>query len=100
LPWGEALPHQRDLTERGLGLNVYVNLYACRDCKVRDKYTTSSKELRKMDRWINEDEIDAMQQRLDDAPDIPVLRKQTVEYPFGKIKMWMGATHFLIKRKK
>jgi hypothetical protein len=53
-----------------------------------------------MDRWINEDEIDAMQQRLDDAPDIPVLRKQTVEYPFGKIKMWMGATHFLIKRKK
>jgi len=50
--------------------------------------------------WVHEDEIDAMQQRLDDNPDIPVLRKQTVEHPFGTIKMWMGATHFLMKRKK
>ena len=33
-------------------------------------------------------------------PDIPVLRKQTVEHPFGTIKMWMGATHFLMRRKK
>ena len=53
-----------------------------------------------MKRWVHEDEIDAMQQRLDDDPDIPVLRKQTVEHPFGTIKMWMGATHFLMKRKK
>jgi len=50
--------------------------------------------------WVHEDETDAMQQRLDDNPDIPVLRKQTVEHPFGTIKMWMGATHFLMKRKK
>jgi hypothetical protein len=67
---------------------------------MRDKCTTSSKEPRKTKRWVHEDEIDAMQQRLDDNPDIPVLRKQTAEHPFGTIKMWMGATHFLIKRKK
>ena len=53
-----------------------------------------------MKRWVHEEVIDAMQQRLDDNPDIPVLRKQTVEHPFGTIKMWMGATHFLMKRKK
>ena len=53
-----------------------------------------------MRRWIYEEEIDAMQRRLDENPDIPVLRKQTVEHPFGTIKMWMGATHFLMKRKK
>jgi hypothetical protein len=99
-PAGEALPHQRDVTERGLKLKVYVNFDACRDCKMRDKCTTSSKEPRKMKRWAHEDEIDAMQQRLDDNPDIPVLRKQTVEHPFGTIKMWMGATHFLMKRQK
>jgi hypothetical protein len=23
-----------------------------------------------------------------------------VEHPFGTIKMWMGATHFLMKRRK
>jgi hypothetical protein len=99
-PAGEELPHQRDVTERGLELKVYVNFYACRDCKMRDTCTTSSKEPRKMKRWAHEDEIDAMQQRLDDDPDIPVLRKRTVEHPFGTIKMCMGATHFLMKRKK
>ena len=53
-----------------------------------------------MRRWVHEDEIDAMQQRLDDNPEISVVRRQTVEHPFGTIKMWMGATHFLMKRIK
>ncbi len=50
--------------------------------------------------WIYEDDIDVMQKRLDDNPNLSVMRKQTVEHPFGTIKMWMGATHFLMKRKK
>jgi hypothetical protein len=53
-----------------------------------------------MRRWVHEEMINAMQQRLNDNPEIPVLRKQTVEHPFGTIKMWMGAQHFLMKRKK
>ena len=28
------------------------------------------------------------------------LRRQTVEHPFGTIKAWMGATHFLTKTLK
>ena len=27
-------------------------------------------------------------------------RRETVEHPFGAIKSWMGATHFLMKRLK
>jgi len=27
-----------------------------------------------------------------------LIRKQTVEHPFGTIKSWMGSTHFLTKR--
>ncbi len=27
-------------------------------------------------------------------------RRETVEHPFGTIKCWMGATHFLMKRLK
>jgi uncharacterized protein (UPF0179 family) len=61
----------RDVTERGLKLKVYVNFYACRDCKMRDKCTTSLKEPMKMKCWVDEDEIDAMQQRFDDDPDPP-----------------------------
>jgi len=38
-----------------------------------------------------------MQQRLDQAPDAMRVRRQTVEHPFGTIKAWMGATHFLTR---
>ena len=41
--------------------------------------------------------IDAMQQRLDRAPNVMHIRRQTVEHPFGTIKSWMGATHFLTR---
>jgi transposase len=99
-PAGEELPHKRSVTDRGLELNVYVNHIACRDCNIRAKCTTSLIEPRKMKRWRHEEIIDTMQKRLDDNPEIPVMRKQTVEHPFGTIKMWMGATHFLMKRKK
>jgi hypothetical protein len=27
------------------------------------------------------------------------LRRQTAEHPFGTIKAWMGATHFLMRRR-
>jgi len=29
-----------------------------------------------------------------------IVRKQTVEHPFGTIKLWMGATHLLTRRFK
>ena len=38
-----------------------------------------------------------MQERLDNAPDSMKIRRQTVEHPFGTLKAWMGATHFLTK---
>lgn len=99
-PADEELPHRRNVMDRGLELKVYVNHIACRDCAIRAKCTRSQNEPRKMKRWIYEDDIDVMQKRLDDNPSLSVLRKQTVEHPFGTIKMWMGATHFLMKRKK
>jgi len=36
-----------------------------------------------------------MQDRLDRMPDAMGVRRQTVEHPFGTLKAWMGATHFL-----
>ena len=53
-----------------------------------------------MKRWVHESEVEAMLIRLDDAPETPVIRKQTVEHPFGTIKMWMGASHFLTRQFK
>jgi len=37
-----------------------------------------------------------MQTRLDLKPDSMRIRRQTVEHPFGTIKLWMGSAHFLM----
>ncbi len=39
----------------------------------------------------------AMQTRLERTPEAMLIRRQTVEHPFGTIKAWMGSTHFLMK---
>ncbi|MCY1456663.1 hypothetical protein D9M71_738990 [compost metagenome] len=38
-----------------------------------------------------------MQLRLSNAPEMMRVRKWTVERPFGTLKQWMGATHFLTR---
>jgi hypothetical protein len=39
-----------------------------------------------------------VQARLDHHPEKMAVRRSTAEHPFGTIKCWMGATHFLTKR--
>jgi hypothetical protein len=41
--------------------------------------------------------LEAVQQRLDKNPQAMRVRRETVEHPFGTLKMRMGATHFLMK---
>jgi hypothetical protein len=50
-----------------------------------------------MTRWEHEAILEEMQVRLDHAPEMMRIRRQTVEHPFGTIKAWMGATHFLTR---
>ena len=99
-PAGKELQNRMRVVEKGVEQDVYFNSIACRDCSIRAKCTSSKSYPRRMRRWIHEADIEAMQARLDANPDIPLIRKQTVEHPFGTIKMWMGATHFLTTRFK
>jgi transposase len=48
-------------------------------------------------RWEHQDVLDEMQTRLEQTPDAMRIRRSTVEHPYGTIKAWMGATHFLTK---
>ena len=41
--------------------------------------------------------LERVQERLDQRPDAMIVRRSTVEHPFGTIKAWMGATHFKMK---
>jgi hypothetical protein len=62
-------------------------------CAIKAQCTTS--DYRRITRREHEAVLEAMQERLDRKPDSMQVRRQTVEHPFGTLKMWMGATHFL-----
>ncbi|MHA7846391.1 IS1182 family transposase [Serratia sp. D1N4] len=99
-PTGSELQNRFTVVEDGLELQMYFNHIACRDCSQRSRCTTSKRDPRRIRRWVHEAEMEDMQTRLDASPQTAVVRKQTVEHPFGTIKMWMGATHFLMRRFK
>ena len=74
----------------------YYKTSACSQCGVREK-CTRNKEGRRITRWVDEHIIDQTQQRVEAHPEIMRLRKELVEHPFGTIKFWMGARHFLMR---
>jgi hypothetical protein len=73
----------------------YRHLSACFTCPLRPQCTPTQRRIIK--RWENEDVLDRMQDRLDRMPEAMGVRRQTVEHPFGTLKAWMGATHFLTR---
>ncbi len=96
-PAGEHLTWRFDTFERGLKLHVYsASVSTCRACPKKAQCTEGSHQ-RRIRRWEREDVLDEMQARLDEAPQMMQMRRQTVEHPFGTLKAWMGATHFLTK---
>ena len=96
-PAGNELPKARTGMDSGLLKDFYYDTIACRDCSIRSKCTKSKKEPRRVRRWIYEELVEKVQAKFEEAPDTTLIRKQTVEHPFGTIKMWMGAQHFLTK---
>ena len=44
--------------------------------------------------------MEAAQWRLDLDPEKMAVRRCTAEHPFGTLKSWMGATHFLTRTKE
>jgi hypothetical protein len=50
---------------------------------------------RKIRRWERADRIEMMTAQLKARTDSMLIRKSTVEHPFGTIKFWMGPTHLL-----
>lgn len=70
--------------------------FKCPGCSLKAKCTQSNN--RRIDRYPNEDVLDAVQAELAKDPDAMRERKKLVEHPYGTIKHWMGSTHFLMKQ--
>jgi transposase len=93
-PAGQRLIKHMTTVEDGMALGVYW-CSVCPACPMKEQCTTGKE--RRVRRWEHEAIIDAMQARLDRDPDKMRVRRQTAEHPYGTIKAWMGATHFLTK---
>ena len=93
-PAGQALTYRMTTVESGKTLRRYWTT-ACGQCPLKSKCTTGPE--RRISRWEHENVLDAVQARLDADPHAMRRRRETVEHPFGTLKMRMGATHFLMK---
>jgi len=95
-PARQRLRYRFDTHDRGRTRRVYMR-YGCSACALRAKCTTA-KHSRRIMRWQHEHVLEAMAEALAKQSDAMTIRKKTVEHPFGTIKHWMGATHFVTKR--
>jgi transposase len=93
-PAGERAIRRFTTVENGLTIHKYWSS-ACPRCPIRAQCTTS--DYRRITRWEHEAVLETMQERLDRQPDIMRVRRQTAEHPFGTLKLWMGASHFLTR---
>ena len=95
-PAHEEIPYSFTSNEKGKMTRAYISILTCRDCTLKSQCTTS--KARRIRRWEHEDRLEQMEEQLQSHPKSMHLRKCTVEHPFGTIKSWMGATHFLTRR--
>src|SRR6185437_7781780 len=81
-PTGALLPHHMTTVEKGLVLHRYWDRASCQACALKPQCTPSVE--RRVTRWEHEAVIEAMQRRMDLAPQSPMkLRRRIVEHPFG-----------------
>ncbi len=98
-PAGEILSRRHRTVEKGMMIHVYyASVMVCRDCPLKSRCTRGKE--RRVRRWEHEALLEDMAEDLNQKPDAMLIRAQTVEHPFGTLKAWMGAAHFLTKRLK
>jgi transposase len=93
-PAGERLTYHFQSEEHGKTIRRYW-ASTCETCALKARCTTGPE--RRISRWEHEAVLEKVQARLDHNLDAMGVRRQTAEHPFGTIKCWMGATHFLTK---
>src|SRR5450631_4524245 len=94
-PARERLIYRYTSEEAGKMMRHYWTS-ACHSCALKAQCTTGQE--RRIRRWEHEAVLETVQARLDHHPEKMTVRRSTAEHPFGTIKCWMGATHFLTQK--
>ncbi|MCK5396054.1 MAG: IS1182 family transposase [Gammaproteobacteria bacterium] len=90
-PDGKRAIYRFTGTEKGKTIRRYWSS-ACTNCSIKSQCTTGVN--RRISRWEHEEVLDAAETRINQQPERMASRRNTVEHPFGTLKLWMGYTHF------
>ncbi len=90
-PAGETAIYRFSRQEAGKTIRRYW-AKVCIRCPMKPQCTTS--KYRRISPWEHEAILDVVETRMDKEPERMSARRNTVEHPFGTIKLWMGYTHF------
>ena len=94
-PAKERMTYRFTTVEDGKQMRAYWT-NQCGSCALKAKCTTGKE--RRIKRWEKEHVLEAAAAELKKHPDAMRQRKQIAEHPYATIKLWMGSTHFLMKR--
>jgi transposase len=98
-------PQGAELTFRGKGKGSNKKEYrlyrtaACGTCALRAQ-CTKAKRGRQLRRWIHEEVLERLKERIRAHPALLKQRKELAEHPFGTVKLNMDQGYFLLKGKK
>jgi transposase len=96
-PAGEELTYRYTTFELGREIRYYTtSAGTCRACPLKSQCTRNKKN-RRITRWVDEEILERMQQRMASEPEKYRKRKMLVEHPFGTIKRWMDQGYFLMR---
>lgn len=94
-PGGTELTYRFQTEEHGREVKYYATP-GCRTCPIKSQ-CTRNKDGRRITRWVDEDLLDEMAERVRTHPDIMRQRKAIVEHPFGTMKRAMDQGYFLLR---
>jgi transposase len=94
-PAGDRLTYRTTTTDGHKTIRRYWTS-ACGSCAIKSQ-CTNGKE-RRVSRWVHEDVLERAAKRLRRKPEVMLARRSLVEHPFGTMKSWTSANHFLTKR--
>jgi hypothetical protein len=92
-PAGARLTFHFDTVELGRHIRYYTTA-ACTACALKPQ-CTRNKGRRRMTRWIDEQLLEEMEQRVWRRPEVMKRRQELVEHPFGTMKRGWVHGYFL-----
>jgi transposase len=97
-PAGQRLFYYRRTIHEGMDRRLYKSQNGvCSSCQFFMTKCTSNKIGRVIWRWVHEEVIDNMRERMKSHPEVMDERKKVVEHTFGTIKRAFGAPYLLLK---